>query len=233
MTRLSRIQQQVFDCIKEHNDPNGLSSKYYYYMYCCSGKTDVLNQEAFDELLEELREEELLKISGKNSEDEPLYCLAKEEKLSVSEQRSQAFAAIQYEFQGLSPAKLAEIAKTEMMKFIPKCGMKDTNSIVQSLVLAATIGTEGKCPINPPEKALVNSTFGALVSNSMEFIYRMMEQPLDEQAFGMMTMFCDMGGKELGMSLLRFILAFAYADGDLSKQIAAKLESVFKPVLTD
>ena len=229
MAELNRIQQQVYDCVKEHNDMKGLSSKYYYYMYCCTGSRDVETQEAFDEYMEELEEEGLLKKTA--ADPEPLYCLSRGEEHEPSGVRSAAFAELEREYIAAGDGQLSTLANRAIYQFFNNCGIKDTNTVIQALILAASIGTEGSTHLNPPERSLAVSVFGGILRNSTDTVCSMMEQELDEEAFGMMTYFCNVGGKEAGIALLRFILCFAYADGELSDAVAEKLQKVFRQVL--
>ena len=229
MAELNRIQQQVYDCVKEHNDMKGLGTKYYYYMYCCSGNKDVETQEAFDEYMEELEEEGLVKKTGEGPEI--LYCLSRGEEHEPSGIRSAAFAEIEREYIAAGDGQLSTLANRAIYQFFNSCGIKDNSTVIQALILAASIGTEGSTSLNPPERSLAVSVFGGIVRNSTDTIIKMMEQELDEEAFGMMTYLCNVGGKEAGLGLLRFILCFAYADGELSDTVAEKLQKVFKPVL--
>ena len=127
-------------------------------------------------------------------------------------------------------SEILSIATDSMREFIPASQMTDAKRIFQVLLLAATIGVEGKKQLNAKEKRLIDDFFGDLCSD-ISIVYEFIAQPITEKEWGVLEMFPNMGGVAVGLPLLKLILCFAFVDGKLSNDIAEKLENIFGIVL--
>lgn len=232
MTQLNETERKILNLIKEYDDGRGLPADFYSMTYSMENPDDTISEEAFLNILQKLVDAGKLKNAGTSAAGDELYRIADEsEDVNQSSSRGNFFANLEREFREADPDQLVILCQEAMDDFIPASGMTDVQRIFQALVMAANIGTEGTGSLNDSEKALVDAIFGKILTSPMEPVYEMLSQPVNEQMFSMMELFCRLGGAAVGIPILRFILSFAYADKKLSDQMAEKLESVFGTVL--
>ena len=129
------------------------------------------------------------------------------------------------QIKGKSESKILETANSSKNEFISVSQMSDSQFLLITLLIAAEIGIEGKKQINTKEKRLVDGVFGNMYTN-MTGVYNFITQPVEEDKWRLIESLAQ-GGTRLGMPLLKFILCFAYVDGQLGDETAERLENAF------
>ena len=129
------------------------------------------------------------------------------------------------DFQNASEETIIGTAVNSIGDFINQSGMKTPQRIFQAMVIAAKVGIATKTgSLNDKEKQISDEVFGRIWKGDMETIYAMLSQEIEEGEYQFLQV---VGATPIGIELLKFILAFAYIDGEVDEAIAERLEGCF------
>lgn len=127
-------------------------------------------------------------------------------------------------FKNASEEEILEMAKASISNFISQSGMHTPKLIFQAMIWGANVGVATKSgSLNEKEKKITDEVFNNW-NGDMEDIYAMISQEVKEEEFQFFKM---VGMTPVGIEMLKYILAFAYIDGEMEEEIAEKLEDCF------
>ena len=129
------------------------------------------------------------------------------------------------DFEKYPEEKIVEIAKTSIVEFIQTSGMNNDQLAFKAMIIGAKAGMSiDSEEMNEKEKQLVTDVFGDYYNGDMEAIYEIFNKKMPESELEFIRM---VGGTPIGMSLLKYILAFAYIDGEMDSVTAKMLDEAF------
>ena len=132
-------------------------------------------------------------------------------------------------FDNASEEAIIGTAVNSIGTFVDQSGMKTPEKIFQAMIIAAKVGVSTKTgSLNEKEKQLSDEVFGNIWNGDMEQIYDMLSQEANEGEYQFLQL---VGSTPIGIELLKFILAFAYIDGEMDEAIAERLEGCFGAAL--
>ena len=138
---------------------------------------------------------------------------------------SSYLAALIDDFEKYPEEKIVEIAKTSIVEFIQTSGMNNDQLAFKAMIIGAKAGMSiDSEEMNEKEKQLVKDVFGDYYNGDMEAIYEIFNKKMPASELEFIRM---VGGTPIGMSLLKYILAFAYIDGEMDSVTAKMLDEAF------
>lgn len=140
--------------------------------------------------------------------------------------RSNFFAEIENEFKTATKEIIHVIALVSTTEIVRALSDIDGNTVVMMLLLGAKTGIDGDGFINDDEKELVRVVFENSFTGDLSMLYESLSRAVDEKDFKSLYTITRFGHK-FAMSFLRYILSFAYIDGEIKEETAKKLDSIF------
>ena len=140
--------------------------------------------------------------------------------------RGNLFANIENEYREMSLEDLKTDARENLEKLILGAQAQGQNlqAAVMMSLSCADIGLENKSELTEPEKSLISAVFHPLLNMTDDELYDILCRPSDPQLDVILPAVSKLGNT-VAIPVLHLVLCFAYADGEISDELAQKLEN--------
>ncbi len=233
---MTDLEKKVLNIVKNNDDNGrGLPAKsYYFHMHEFKSDGSIVfpdvSEKEFVDTVERLGEQGYFSYY-ENVRGEKIYSFASEEGGAGNQEFevSNFLATLMDAFKNASEKELIFTAKTSILEFIHNSGMQNDQLIFKGMILAAKVGMSiNSEAINDKEKQMVEEVFGDYYGGDMDVLFNIFNKKLPEEELQFIKM---AGGTPVGIHLLKYILAFAYIDGELEEETAQMLDEYFAVAL--
>ena len=142
--------------------------------------------------------------------------------------RSNLFAIFENKFEFSDTEEISDLTLQAFAELVNELKEKlNENALFSVLLIGAKLGVANDSgELNDKEKALVDHTFGKIVTTNIEQVYSLIGEGLDGSEYGFVENLTRLGN-DIALPFLHLILGFAYIDGEVNDEVLDKLDGLF------